>query len=94
MAIQKLNEMHIAMTVGCFGALMHAIWAGIVFAGMGQSSLNMIFGLHFISLVTTITTFSYMEAVKLIMLGFIGGAVFGLLFAKIWNWTAGKKWAR
>jgi len=94
MAIQKLNEKHLAMTVGCFGALMHAIWAGVVFAGMGQSWLNMVFGLHFLSTAVTITTFGYMEAAKLIILGFIGGAVFGWLFAKIWNWTAAEKWAK
>jgi hypothetical protein len=30
----------------------------------------------------------------LIMLGFVGGMVFGWLFAEIWNWTATKKWAK
>ena len=93
MAIQKLSEKHLAMTVGCFGAAVHAVWAIIVFAGLGQSALNMLFGLHFMSALN-ITVFSYMEAAKLIILGFVGGAVFGWLFAKIWNWTAGKKWAK
>jgi len=94
MAIQKLNERHVAMTIGCFGAVMHAIWAGVVFAGMGQSWLNMVFGLHFISLATSVLTFSYMIAAELIILGFIGGAVFGWIFAALWNWTATKSWAR
>lgn len=94
MAIQKLSEKHVAMTVGCFGAVMHAIWAGIVLAGLGQSSLNMLFGLHFTNTAVTMLAFNYMAAAKLVILGFIGGAVFGWLFAKIWNWTAGKKWAK
>jgi hypothetical protein len=94
MAIPKLNEKHVAMTVGCFGAVMHAIWVGIVFAGMAQGSLNMLFGLHFISLATAITAFNYYEALKLIVLGFVGGAIFGWLFAALWNWTATKSWAK
>ena len=92
MAIQKLNGKHVAMTIGCFGAVMHAIWAGIVCTGLGQSTLNLLFGLHFISALS-VTAFSLFEAAKLIVLGFIGGAIFGWIFAALWNWTAKQKWA-
>lgn len=94
MAIPKLNVKHVAMTVGCFGAVMHAIWAIVVYMGMGQSWLNMLFGLHFISLAATTTAFGYFEALLLIILGFVGGALFGGIFAKLWNWTATKSWAK
>jgi hypothetical protein len=90
MAIQKLNVKHLALTVGCFGAVMHAIWAGVVYAGYGQSTLNLLFGLHFMSALN-ITVFSLIGAAELIILGFVGGAIFGWLFAVIWNWTAKKK---
>ena len=91
MAIQKLNEKHMAMSIGIFGAVIQIIIAAIVLMGFGET-LGMMFGFNFMSLV--VPTFSLFEAVKLIILGFIGGALFGWLFAKIWNWTATQKWAK
>lgn len=80
-----LNKNHVGLTVGLFVAFMHLIWAIIIIAGLGQSYLNWIFPLHSISNVFSVIPFSLTNAIILIIISFVGGYIFGWLFAALYN---------
>lgn len=93
MANQKISKNRAALTVGLFIALLHALWAIIVaiFPNAMQTYLNWIFPMHFIGNVFTILPFNILNAIILVIMAFIGGYVFGWLFALIWDWLVMKK---
>lgn len=91
MAIRKLNEKHLALTFGSFAAIIHAAWAVIVAAGYGQTLVDWLKGLHFVDKMITVTAFNWVTAAMLIIVTFICGAIFGWLFAEVWNWTSKSK---
>lgn len=94
MAIQKLNEKHMALTVGAFAAIVNAAWAIIVMVGSGQMFVDWMKGVHFMTSGITVTAFSAIGAAMLIVVAFIFGAILGWLFAALWNWIATQKWAK
>lgn len=86
--IKQYNR--IALTVGIFIGVLHLIWAILVVLGIGQTILDWIFPLHFISNMYTVIGFSFLGALMLVILSFIGGYVSTLLFIAIWNTVRGK----
>jgi hypothetical protein len=86
-----LDEKQAALGFGCFAALMHAFWAVLIYVGSAQNFLNWIFSLHMVNTAVTVTGMNMMTAVMLIVVTFVFGAVFGGLFAKIWNWAGKQK---
>jgi len=92
MAHKPLDEKKTALSFGCFMAVMHAIWSAMVFIGIAQWWLDWIFGLHFIKPVYSITAFSIITALTLVIVTFAVGAVFGFVFAKVWNWAGKQKY--
>jgi len=76
----------IALAVGKFCALLHLIWAVLVFAGVGQTVIDWIFPLHFIDSLYTVTSFSFVTALLLVVMSFVGGYLATLLFLAIWKW--------
>jgi len=80
----------VGLTVGLFCALLHAIWAILVGIGVGKSVIDSILPLHFISTTYNVITFSFVNALSLVILAFIGGYIIGWLFMLLWNWICKK----
>ena len=87
-----LNEKQTAVGLGSLFALMHAAWSALVFSGSAQKYLDWVFGLHMITSAIKVNAFNMMTAAMLIAFTFIVGAVFGMVFAKIWNWAGKQKY--
>ncbi|MDP3742201.1 MAG: hypothetical protein Q8R15_02700 [Candidatus Micrarchaeota archaeon] len=83
--VHELNVKKTAITLGTFAALLHAVWVVVVALGFGQAVTNWKLSMHFISLPVTVTQFDAVSAILLVVMAFIGGAVAGAMFAKIWN---------
>ena len=90
---EKMSKNRVGLAVGLFVALLHALWALIVWImpNAAQSYLNFIFPLHFIGNVFSILTFSLANAIILVLMAFVGGYIFGWVFAVIWDWLVTKK---
>lgn len=86
MAKNSINEVKLGFTVGIFAALMHAIWALTVFAGVAQGVLDWVFPMHFLNNVYSVIGFNFLVAIALTVMAFIGGFVMGWLFGFIWNY--------
>ncbi len=80
-----LNKSKTAMAVGVFVALMHAAWAVVVGLGLGQKLVNWAMTLHFMYYPVKVLEFNGSNAVMLVIATFVGGYVFGWVFAAVWN---------
>ncbi|MFA6407433.1 MAG: hypothetical protein WCV80_01870 [Candidatus Paceibacterota bacterium] len=69
---------------GLFGIL-HAMWALLVLLGLAQVYLDWIFGLHFLNFQYSINSFSFGNAIMLIVVTSIVGYVAGCVFGWLWN---------
>ena len=74
------------MTLGVFFAAWYALWAILVGIGGGQAIIDLVMPLHFLDNMYKVSTFSFSNAVVLVVLAFIGSYIFGWLFAALWNW--------
>ncbi len=83
-----LNVKRTALTLGSFAAVVHLVWAVIVATGLAQGLVNWKLGMHFLSAPYTVLPFDIGNAVLLIVLAFIGGAVAGAVLATLWNHMA------
>lgn len=81
----KLSENKISFVVGLYIAILHALWAGLVALGVGQSFLDLVFPLHFIANVYSVLEFSLLNAVVLTIFAFIGSYLATLLFIALWK---------
>lgn len=86
---EKLNKNQVALAIGIFAALCHLVWSIAVSIGI-QSYVDWILLLHSIKLDLILTSVNWLNALLLVILAFIGGYIFGWVFAAIYNW-AGKK---
>jgi len=84
-----MNKNKVGLAVGLFAALCHLVWIIAVAIGI-QKFVDWIFLLHSIQLELTLTSVVLLNALLLIVVAFIGGYVFGWVFATIWNFV-GKK---
>lgn len=83
-----LNKNKVGLAVGIFIALIHAIWALSVAVGITQALLDWIFPLHFLDSIYSVTSFSIVSALLLVVMSFIGGYVMGWVYAFIYNKVA------
>ena len=81
------NKNKLGLTLGIFAALLHLVWAVLVAIGIAQNWLNWIFPMHFIDSVFSVTSFSIVNALILIVLAFIGGYACGWVLGAIWNYV-------
>jgi len=80
-----VNKNKIGLIVGSFLGLWHLVWSLMVLAGVAQAFYNFIFWLHMISLPWTVTGFTLVQSVSLIVVAFVFGYIVGYVFAWIWN---------
>ncbi len=81
----KVNEKQAALTLGSFAALVHLVWTILVASGFAQGFADWIIGLHMISFQYTVSAFSAVNAILLIVTTFILGAIVGCVLATLWN---------
>ena len=70
---------------GIFMGLFHAFWSLLIFFGVAQWLLDLIFRLHMIAPVYTIAPFSLAKAIGLVAVTTTIGYIFGWFLGIIWN---------
>jgi len=88
--MKRISPIKAALSVGIVIGLYHWMWVVLVATGTAQTVLNFILRLHFIELDIQMAPYDAMTGMMLVGITFAIGAVFGLLFALVWNWLAGK----
>lgn len=84
----KLNKKQVGLAIGLFAAVCHLFWLIAVAIGI-QKFVDWILLLHSIQLDLTLTSVVILNGAILIVLAFVGGYIFGWVFAAVYNW-AGK----
>jgi hypothetical protein len=84
--MRHISPIKTAIAVGTVTGLWHLVWVALVGLGWGKPVLDFILQLHFINLQYTLAPYAATTAGELVLLTFAVGAVFGFLFAVIWNW--------
>jgi len=75
-----------AFAVGIVLGLYHLMWVTLVATGLAKPFLDFVLRLHFINLDYTMAPFVVSTAALLVGLTFALGALFGFVFAVVWNW--------
>ena len=88
--MKKLDGHTTGMAAGGFFALVHALWAFMVMAGMAQPYLDFVIGLHFLNNPFVVRDFVLGTAITLVAVTFVVGYLFGWVFAWVWNRVHGK----
>jgi hypothetical protein len=88
--MRRLNPAKAALAVGIVIGLYHLAWVGLVASGLAKAFLDFVLRLHFIQLDYQLASFDVATGAMLVALTFAIGALFGLVFAFVWNWLAAK----
>lgn len=86
--MRHLNPSKAAITVGAVFGLWHLMWVTLVAIGIAKAVMDFVLKLHFIQFDFTLAPFAISTAAMLVGLTFAIGALFGLVFALIWNWLS------
>lgn len=95
--MRHINPGKTAVSVGSVVGLWHLMWVTLVGIGWAKPVMDFILQLHFIELKYALTPYSTTTAMTLVLLTFTIGALFGLLFAGVWNWLtleSAPEWAK
>lgn len=84
--MRRISPLKSGAAVGAVIALWHLLWVTLVGLGYAKPVMDFILRLHFISLQYALEPYAVSTASTLVLLTFGAGAVFGTLFALIWNW--------
>lgn len=90
--VEKVNKNKLGLVLGLFTALVHLVWSFFiaVMPGTFQKFINWVFVLHHITPIYVFLPFNALNALMLIILTFIGGYIFGWVFAAVLNWVMKK----
>lgn len=88
--MRQISPAKAAVAVGAVIGLYHLLWVTIVAIGWAKPVLDFILRLHFIDIDVVIAPFVPGTAAALVALTFTLGALFGLVFALVWNWLGGE----
>ena len=69
-----------SLTGGLCLASFHMLWALLVFAGWAQPFIHFILQLHMMDLPLTVQPFQLSRAVGLVVLAFLAGCFYGMVF--------------
>ena len=86
--MRHLNPSKAAISVGTVVGAWHLVWVTLVAIGVAKAVMDFVLKLHFIELDYTLAPFALLTAAMLVGLTFAIGALFGLLFALVWNWLS------
>jgi hypothetical protein len=88
--MRRINPAKAALAVGIVIGLYHLAWVGLVAASLAKPFMDFVLKLHFIQLDYSMAPFDPATGAMLVALTFAIGALFGLVFAVVWNWLAAK----
>lgn len=88
--MRQIRPVKAALAVGIVIGLYHLTWVGLVAAGLAKPFMDFVLKLHFIQLDYVMAPFDPATGAMLVALTFAIGALFGFVFAVVWNWLAGK----
>jgi hypothetical protein len=88
--MRQISPAKAALSVGIVIGLYHLAWIALVASGLAKPFMDFVLRLHFIQLNYEMATFEPVTAAMLVGLTFAIGALFGLVFALVWNWLAGR----
>lgn len=83
--MRYVNPAKAAISVGSVIGLWHFTWVTFVALGWAKPLLDFILRLHFLEIDYALAPFALGSAALLIAITFSIGALFGLVFALIWN---------
>lgn len=92
--MRHLNPSKAAISVGTVLGAWHLMWVTLVAIGAAKVVMDFVLKLHFIQLEYTLAPFAISTAAMLVGLTFVIGALFGLVFALVWNWLSVRAEAR
>ena len=95
--MRQISIAKTAMAVGTVFAAWHLVWVILVGVGWAAQVLSFILELHFLKIDLQLAPYSAFTAFSLVAITFCVGALFGAIFAVVWNWltAAGEpEWAR
>lgn len=95
--MRRISPIKTGVAVGSVIGLWHMMWVTLVGIGWAKPVLDFVLQLHFINLQYSLAPYSAVIAGELVVLTFAIGAVFGVLFALVWNWLnfdGAPSWAR
>lgn len=88
--MRRINPAKAALAVGIVIGLYHLAWVGLVATGLAKPFMDFVLRLHFIQFSYEMAPFDPATGAMLVALTFAIGAIFGLVFALVWNWLAAK----
>ena len=86
--MRYLNPAKAAISVGVVLGAWHLVWVTLVATGVAKPILDLVLKLHFLQFDYALQPFVISTAITLVGLTFAIGAVFGLVFAMVWNWLS------
>lgn len=90
--MRQISPAKAGISVGLLLALWHLMWVSLVALGWARAVMDFILQLHFIQLQYDLAPFVLGTAILLVAITFCIGALFGIVFALVWNWlTAGHR---
>lgn len=81
----KFKPVEVGIYTGLFFAVLHAIWALMVFGKVAKGFLDFAFGLHFLNNPFVIKPFVLGNAIELVVFVFVIWFVVGYLSTIAWN---------
>lgn len=81
----KSKEHETGLALGAMMALVHAVWAVLVWLGWAQPFLDWIFTIHSLANPYFVLPFDLARSLMLVTTTFVIGYFFGWVFANIWN---------
>lgn len=86
--MRHINPIKTSIAVGSVVALWHLVWVMLVGLGWAKKVLDFVLQLHFLDLRYSLLPYSATTGATLVLLTFVLGACFGLVFAVLWNWLS------
>jgi hypothetical protein len=81
----RVNPVSLGFVLALFLAVSHALWAGMVAAGLAQSFIDFIFWAHFLHDPYVVEPFEFSRAAVLVLSTGVLGYVGGLIAGTVWN---------
>lgn len=88
--MRRINPAKTAVAVAAVLGFYHLCWAALVALGYAKPFMDFVLRLHFIEIDYAIAPFNLVTAAGLVLVTSALGALFGSVFALIWNWLAGR----
>lgn len=83
--MRQISPAKAGLALGAVVALWHLIWVSLVAIGWAKPLMDFVLRLHFIQLQYELAPFVLGTAAALVALTFCVGALFGIVFALVWN---------